>query len=60
MDRCSRRIAWLVRDNGCLLEKRETLKYLEDHVLLFDSRDVSRTPTTSKMELSVALVNSIN
>ena len=39
MNRFSYRIVWLVRDNGCLLEKQETLKYLENHVLLFDSRD---------------------
>ena len=58
MDRFSRQIVLLVCDNGCLLEKQVTLKYLENHVLLFDSRGVSRTPETSKMELFVTLVNS--
>ena len=57
MHRFSRRIVWLIRDNGCLLEKQETLKYLENHVPLFDNRGVSRTRATSKMELFVTLVN---
>ena len=51
MDRFSHQIVWLVRDNGCLLEKQETLKYLENRVLL------SRTLATSKMELLVTLVS---
>ena len=46
---------YVVRANGNLLENQETLKYLENHVLLFDSRDVSRIPAISKMELLVTL-----
>ena len=51
MDGFSHQIVWLVRDNGCLLEKQEALKYLENRVLL------SRTLATSKMELLVTLVS---
>ena len=57
MNRFIRRIVWLVRDDRCLLEKQETLKYLKNHVLLFDSRDVSRTLATPKMELFLTMVN---
>ena len=57
MDFFSCHIIWLIRDSGYLLEKQETLKYLENHVPSFESRGVSRTSATSKLELFVTLVN---
>ena len=57
MDCFNCQMVCLVRDNGCLLEKQETLKYLQNHVHLLGSRGVSRTPATSRMELFGTFVN---